>query len=113
MLGVVLTAKVMTQSQCVTNGQASCILVGGGPRQHIPWRWGRSGHPPVNYNWITPPVHEHKKSIPEQTRRATTVRDHVRKTLGKENPDLLGSSLCKPFLTPFFKITFQITSESK
>ena len=27
------------------------------------------------------------------------MRDHVQKALGKENPDLLGTSLCDPFFT--------------
>ena len=39
------------------------------------------------------------------------IRDHHSKALGDENLNMLCLPLCDPFLTSFFKITFQIMSK--
>ena len=40
------------------------------------------------YNWIGPPVHAHEKSTPKKPKGLWQSPDHVRKNLGRENPDL-------------------------
>ena len=65
-----------------------------------------------DYSWIGPPVDTHTKLIPKQTKGLRQIQNHVQKTLGKENLDLLWLFLCDPFGL-FFKITSQIASEHK
>ena len=47
-----------------------------------------------------------KNQFPEKTEGLRQIRDHVRKALDEENPDLLCLFLCDPFLTSFFKMSF-------
>ena len=59
------------------------------------------------YSWIAPPIDGHTKyqfqNKPEGLRQ---IRDHVRKALGKENPDLLGF-FCVTIFDLFFENNFK------
>ena len=65
------------------------------------------------YSWIECRLHAHEKSISQKLKGFQQICNYVRKTPGKENPNVLGSFLCDSFFASFFKITFQIMPKQK
>ena len=54
------------------------------------------------YIWIKPPVDAYKKWFANKPKGLQQISGHVRKVLGKENPDLV-SLLCVIYILTFLK----------
>ena len=67
----------------------------------------------IGYSWSGPAVHTHTQIIYRIRKGLQQIRNHERKSIGEENPDILGSFLGDLFFASFSKITFQIMSKPK